>query len=215
MRIASCIVLASIAGVAGGQNLLNNAGFEQSLGFDFADVSNWNGFFGGPAGTFLEAFNDTGAPAFSGAQALEVTIEGEPGVTNGEGAFTGHVQQVDGIIAGDEYELSVFARNNDSGLTGSVEWRVEWFDANGEVGREEILLQDVLTDEYQQFSFNPIAAAGATTARIVIAIASGDDDGNVNDLSVLFDDASFVRIPAPATAGVFAAAGLIARRRRA
>ena len=59
MNKIAAITLALVASTASGQNLLNNAGFEDPLGFDFSNVTNWNGFFGGPAGTFLQAFNDT------------------------------------------------------------------------------------------------------------------------------------------------------------
>ena len=111
MNKIAAFTLALVAGGASGQNLLNNAGFEDPLGFDFADVTNWNGFFGGPAGTFLQAFNDTGATPRSGNNALVLTIQGDASFpTTGFDAFTGHVQQIPGIAEGAEYDLSIWAR---------------------------------------------------------------------------------------------------------
>lgn len=212
-KIMIAAVLA-IGGTAGAQNLLNNAGFESELGFDFSNLSNWNGFFGAPPETFLEAFNTTGAPAFEGAQALELTIQGA-GTSNGNDSFTGHVQIVSGLTGGEPYELSMWARNNNSNLDGVLEWRVEWQDAGGvEISREQIEVASLLTDTYQNFSFESLAPAGATQAAIVVAVATGADLGFVYDHSVLVDDTSLTLVPAPASAALLGLGGLAALRRR-
>lgn len=213
--IRSIAILAACSGLASGQNLLNNAGFESPLGFDFSNLSNWNGFFGGPAGTFLEAFNNTGAPAFSGAQALELTIEGVAGVTNGNEAFTGHVQFVDGIQGGAAYDLSVWARNNASNLDGVFEFRVEWRNAaDMEISRQQIEISGDLTDAYQQFAFQATAPTDAVRALIVLGVATGADEGFVYNHSVLADDVNFSLVPTPATMALLGLGGLAATRRR-
>lgn len=199
--VLMCVVgMLGFGGDASGQNLLNNSGFEDPLGFDFTDPTNFNGFFGGPAGTFLEAFNDTGAPAYSGAQALELTLDGVSGVTNGYEAFVGQVQTVPGIVAGQELTASVFARNNDSQLTGNVEFRIEFRDGgNAEISREQINLETLLTDNYQEYSFNALAPAGTASANYVLAIASFNQDV-LHSNSVLFDNASLTAvIPEPSS----------------
>jgi len=200
-----------------GANELNNAGFEDPLGFDFSDTSNWNGFFGGPAGVFLEAFNDTGAPANSGSQALELTIEGNQD-TNGFESFTGHVQTVPGVSEGDSVLYSVWARNNDSALTGVVEFRIEFRDAsNVEISRAQIELQNLLTDVYAPYSVPGIAPAGTASVNAVLAVSSFNQDV-LHDHSALFDDASLIvtRIPEPASAMLLAlglCVGVIRRRK--
>ncbi|RNC82120.1 MAG: PEP-CTERM sorting domain-containing protein [Phycisphaera sp.] len=216
MRKIAILAVAMTAGVASGQNLLNNAGFEDDLGFDFSNVTNWNGFFGGPAGTLLEAFNDTGTAPRSGARALELTIQGDPNFpTDGFGAFTGHVQQIPGISEGAEYNLSIWARSNGN-VTNAAELRIEWFDAAdnniGSTGNLE--MQDFLTSEYQQFSIGGVAPAGATRANAVVAVQSFLNDGIIADISIAVDDAEFVLVPAPASAALLGLGGLVAARRR-
>lgn len=221
MITARCVVaslaLAAMAGSAQAQfgpNLLNNPGFESDLGFDFSNPSNWNGFFGGPAGVILQAFNNTGAAPRSGAQALVTTIRGVSGVTQGFDAFTGHVQIVNGITAGETYELAVWARTNPSINTG-VEFRVEWQNAmGGEVGRLNVDAQGLLSSSYQRLSLESTAPAGATRAAIVFAVQSFVNNGSLANTSVAWDDASFRTIPTPATAALLAMGVLAAGRRR-
>lgn len=207
---------ASTASAQVGPNLLNNAGFESPLGFDFSNPSNWNGFFGGPAGTFLQAFNDTGAAPRSGANALVTTIRGQAGVTTGFDAFTGHVQIVTGITPGLEYELSVWARTNPVMLDGA-EFRIEWQDATGtEVGRLNAPVQGLLTPDYRRYSITDTAPATASRAAIVFAAQSFFNTGTLADTSVAWDDASFNTVPTPGAVALFGIAGALgARRRRA
>jgi len=214
---AAALVVLCASGVASAQfgpNLLNNAGFESPLGFDFSNLSNWNGFFGGPGGTFLQAFNDTGAAPRTGAQALVTTIRGVPGVTDGFNAFTGHVQFVFDIVPGATYEISVWARTNPF-IMDNAEFRVEWQNAGGgEISRLNTVITSGLTGEYQQFSFTDTAPAGAFRAGIVFAVESFNHRGVIADTSVAWDDASFRTIPAPSAAALLAIGGLFAGRRR-
>lgn len=201
---------------AAAANLLNNPSFESDLGFDFSDVTNWNGFFGGPPGTFLEAFNDTGAPPNSGAKALEITLDGDATFpTNGFQAFVGQVQSVASVGAGDPVDLSVYARNNGSLLTGNVEFRIEFIGDSGEIAREQINLESLLTDTYQQFGLSAVAPAGTTSANVVFAVASFNQDV-LHSNSVLFDDVSLTIVPEPASAALLAlsAVGFLGRRRQ-
>lgn len=214
MNKIAIMALAMFAGAATGQNLLNNPGFEDPLGFDFSNPLNWNGFFGAPAGTILEAFNDTGATPLSGSNALVTTIRGVAGVTEGFDSFTGHVQTVLGLAAGTEYEYSVWARSNPA-ITNGAEFRIEWQDAFGtEIGRINLEIQDFLTSEYQQFTINGIAPAGTARAAVVIAVQSFLNDGVIAETSVAWDDASLVAVPAPASVSLLGLAGLAAVRRR-
>jgi hypothetical protein len=200
---------------ASAQNLLNNPSFESDLGFDFSNPANWNGFFGGPAGTFLEAFNFTGAAPLSGSKALVTTIRGVAGQTSGNEAFTGHVQIVDGLTAGLPYELSVWARTNPNVLNGA-EFRIEWQNAGGtEISRSNMPIQALLTSSYQRFSIASTAPAGATRAAIVLAVQSFDPQSSpIADTSVAWDDAAFVVVPAPGVASLIGLTGLVSLRRR-
>jgi hypothetical protein len=217
MSVRSLVLIVAVSaclGAPASANLLNNPGFEDPLGFDFSNPYNWNGFFGGPAGTYLEAFNWTGATPHGGAQALVTTIRGVAGVTDGFNAFTGHVQRVDGIVAGAPYELSVWARTNPLVLDGA-EFRVEWQDSDGvEVGRENFPIQGLLTSEYQRFSIFDTAPANASRALIVLAVQSFDHTGALADTSVAWDDAVFVQVPAPGAVAIAGAMGVLGLRRR-
>ncbi|MDX2146344.1 MAG: PEP-CTERM sorting domain-containing protein [Planctomycetota bacterium] len=213
--VLGTLALVATAHVASAStNLLNNASFEDPLRFDFADLSNWNGFFGGPSGTFLQAFNDTGATPLSGDKALVTTIRGVAGTTEGFDAFTGHVQVVTGITAGLEYELAVWARTNPL-ITNGAEYRVEWQNSSGtEISRTNVEIQSLLTAEYQRFAFSSFAPAGATRAAIVVAVQSFVNDGVIAETSVAWDDASFAVVPAPTSLGVLGLGALVAGRRR-
>jgi len=214
------ILAASLLACIGAQanaNILNNPGFEDPLGFDFSNPNNWNGFFGGPAGTFLEAFNTTGTTPRSGNNALVTTVRADLAQgSDGLNAFTGHVQIVEGIVAGEIYELAVWARTNPIVLD-FAEFRVEWQDAGGaEISRLNTSIGGLLTSEYQRFSANSVAPAGAVRAAIVIAAASFHEPGYTTpaDTSVAWDDASFAIIPAPGAAALLGAFGFVSLRRR-
>lgn len=210
----SILAVAALASAASAQNLLNNASFESDLGFDFSNVTNWNGFFGGSAGTFLEAFNWTGAAPNSGAKALVTTIRVGTSTNNGFDGFTGHVQTVFGITGGAQYQLSVFARANPS-INNGAEYRVEWFDAgNGFISTSNQAIQGSLTSSYQQFSYSEFAPSNAAIAKVVFAVQSFTNNGSPADTSVAWDDASLTLIPAPSATAALALSGLLAARRR-
>ena len=204
----------TLANSASAMNLLNNSSFEDDLGFDFSNVTNWNGFFGGPPGTFLEAFNDTGAPANSGSKALELTLDGDANFpTTGSNAFVGQFQQVPGISPGD-YDLSAFLRNNGSSLTGNVEFRVEWYDAgDAQISADQVNLETLLTDEYQEFDRVVTAPAGTVRANIVFAVASFNQDV-LHSNSVLVDDVSFSVVPEPGSLALLGLGACVMLRRR-
>lgn len=198
-------------------NLVNNAGFEDPLGFDFSDTSNWNGFFGGPPGTILEAFNDTGATPRSGSLALELTLDGDAGAgVNGFEAFVGHVQTV--AIGGDEdFVFSTFARNNSSALTGVTEIRIEFRQGGTELSRTQIDVESLLTDSFEEFSIEGTTPTDTDNVNLVFALTSFNQDV-LHSNSVVFDDVSFGIAAIPEPSGVLFAtmglAGLVLRRRR-
>lgn len=213
---AAAVAASSGMAVAGGPNLLNNAGFENAIVFDFSDPFNWNAFFGGPAGVFLQNFVDTGTPAFEGNQAALLTIRGnltgDP-ATPGFNSFVGQFQNVDGIVAGETYEYSINARALQLSGEG-VEYRIEWRNATSEISRTNIRIDSFLTSEYQQFAFQEVAPAGATRAVIVFAVESFNNNGFLANASVAFDAASFRLVPAPSSLALLGLGGLAAARRR-
>lgn len=204
---------AVLASTAGADNLLNNAGFENPLGFDFSNPTNWNGFFGGPAGTFLQAFNDTGAAPRSGDKALVTTIR-PGGHPTGWEAFVGHVQTVFNIVPGAQYELAVWARTNPL-VNNGAEFRVEWQNAAGtELGRFNMTIDGTISSDYQRFSFMDQAPADAAKAQIVVAVQSFQHTGDPSETSVAWDDAEFGIVPTPGAAALLSLGGLLAARRR-
>ena len=113
------------------------------------------------------------------------------------------------------YDLSIWARANGN-VNNGAELRIEWFDAAdnniGSTGNLEF--QDLLTNDYQQFSISGVAPAGTVRANAVIAVQSFLNDGVIADISIAVDDASFVLVPAPASAALLGLGGLCATRRR-
>lgn len=183
--------------------LLSNAGFESAIAFANVD-GNWNGF-SGSANAF--AANSTVMPR-NGVQHLDVTIAGD------DNSFAGVFQWYRGVIVGNSYEFSFWAKNSAAG--NDSEFRIEWLDGGGGfVGGQfdnNVVITAALTSQYQLFSQNLVAPAGAVDLKVVIASQSfGPDPANVSILYV--DDATLT--PEPASLGLLAAGALaLAGRRR-
>ncbi|MEM1164809.1 MAG: hypothetical protein AAGI30_00795 [Planctomycetota bacterium] len=207
---SSCLALGIAATAAAQPNLLNNASFEDDLFFDFSDLSNWNVF----ADSFLGAFpidisNGTGTTANTGDRALDVVVDG----SGGAGGIVGAIQEVFGVVAGTEYELSAFVRSDGPFTGGQGEINMEWFNAAGDsLGTDQLVITgNDLTDTYERFAvrgFAPTDAVRVNAFLVGIVI-----DGVVN---YALDDAALVVIPAPATGLAMLGMGgvVIVRRRR-
>ena len=188
---------------------VGNAGFEEGILYDVPPaVGNWLAFFG-PAGTQNVGVTNTAPHA--GAQHLPTSLSGAPN------SFNGVVQPVDGIVTGREYTLTLWARAGGLVQNGA-EFRIEWINAaGGFVGDQFALntpIQDMLTDEYQQFALSAVAPPEAVRANIVFAIQTFLNDGVGFDTSVYWDDVSFVPAPGAAAIAGIAAAAAFRRRRR-
>ncbi|QDU71875.1 PEP-CTERM sorting domain-containing protein [Mucisphaera calidilacus] len=220
LTLVAAVALAGLSSAASA-NMLNNPGFESDLGFDFADITNWNGFFGGPPGTQLAAFNDQlpATEVFEGDKALLLRIAGNNNpaagdVTPGFDAFAGHVQDVSGIVGGELYAFSIWAREfvNDGNV---FEFRIEWINAvGGEISRNNIELQDQLTGDWAKYTNETVAPDDAVNAKVVLAVQSFTNDGNFANIQVGVDAASFAIVPEPASAGLLALGGAALIRRR-
>lgn len=205
VALSSLIVLAGVCASASAQ--IGNGGFEEGILYDQPlTVGNWLAFFG-PAG--VQTVGVTNAAPHSGAQHLHTSLSGAPN------SFNGVVQPIDGIVTGQEYTLSLWARAGGLVQNGA-EFRIEWINAaGGFVGDQFALntpIQELLTDDYQQFSLTATAPAEAVRANVVFAIQTFLNDGVGFDTSVYWDDVSFV--PAPGAMAFAGLAGFTALRRR-
>lgn len=203
--VSSVIAVAGICASASAQ--IGNGGFEDGIVYDQAPpIGNWLAFFG-PAG--VQNVGTSNLAPHSGAQHLHTSLSGAAN------SYNGVVQPIDGIVSGQSYTLSFWARAGGLVQNGA-EFRIEWVNAaGGFVGDQFGLntpIQSQLTDQYQQFSLTAIAPAEATRANVVFAIQTFLNDGSGFDTSVYWDDVAFV--PAPGAAALMGLAGLAAIRRR-
>lgn len=208
MKSAALVVLglACVAGNAASAELLSNGGFESPISYSDYAVGNWLAFFG-PAG----AQNVSVVPdaPHSGLQNLNTSLDGAPNTYNGV------VQPVDGIITGNTYTMSLWARAGGLVQNGA-EFRIEWVNAGGGIIGDQFALNTpiaaLLTNEYQQFSVSGAAPADAVRANVVIAIQTFANNGTDFSTHVYWDDVSFV--PAPGAAVLLGLGGLVAGSRR-
>ncbi|MEM7626704.1 MAG: PEP-CTERM sorting domain-containing protein [Planctomycetota bacterium] len=189
-----------LAGVASGQELTVNGGFETG------DTTGWTSF-----PTANSTFNIT-SDSNSGAWAAEV-FNNDPG-------SSAVVQQlnigVGAVSPGDPIAISFAAKGE--GAIGGVAF-AEFFSEidGGGVSSTEILggAPLPLTSDYQTFTFNAVAGADVSGGvTLQFAAVTGADQGSV---SVLFiDDASVTVVPEPTTAALAGLGGLalLGRRRR-
>lgn len=211
MRFTTLFVLALCCGAAAGSALANqvgNAGFEDPILYDqpMTPTGNWTAFFG-PGGTQFVAV--VGDHPHSGAQNLSTSLSG---FANG---FNGVVQRVNGTVTpGVAYEFSFFARATGPVLD-AAEYRIQWLNAaGGYIGDQFALTQQIgnlLTDEYQPFSYTGIAPPEAMFAELVFAVQSFGGGGL--DTNVAWDDVSFVPPPGSGVLLCLAGVGMLRRRR--
>ena len=193
------------AAPASAQNLILNPSFENGL-------DDWTVFSGSP---YVAPAVDIAFP-HTGSSALEMccgTVD--PGGTSGSG-FAGAFQKVLNIIPGTQYTFSVWAKAEDSnyltdGTDGNgredvgvkFEWHSDPSGANSSLETVEfgfitgatgpgVLQNPVLSDTYQQYSFQATAPAGAFHFRPVFAAR------HINE-AVFFDDISLTQLLPPDT----------------
>jgi hypothetical protein len=204
--VAALVSTALSALDASAQNLLDNPGFEDpvtSNGAPFDD--NWEAFNGGAGAS---AANSSAMPR-TGAMHLDLTIN------NTNNSFAGVFQDVP-VAAGQSVTFGGWNKTISSPLDLGAEFRIEWRDAVGEVGRTANNLP-TLGSAYTPFSLTATAPANAITARVVYAIQTfGPEPTNTG--TVYIDDMSVTAVPEPASAGLIGVAALgllkIVRRKR-
>lgn len=200
--------LAAITGlalVASANAQLANPGFEDDVTYDGPPfIGSWEGFSSGAPNTGVG--NSELGPR-SGARHLAMNILGD------DNSFTGVFQDVP-VVAGSMYTLGGWHAAGTSILDVGVEFRIEWRDAVGEIGRTpNSTTAPTPGAGYQEFSLTAMAPAGAEFARVVYAIQTFGGDGPTNSGSIWVDDMSFV--PAPGSLALLGLGGLaMARRRR-
>ena len=203
MNRALCIAILSLAlaPLAGAANLLVNNGFEDPITSDGAPfVGFWEGFSGGGASA-----SATNMMPRSDAQALTLSI------TFASNTFAGAFQDVM-VAAGNEYSFSGWHASPSVPLDLGLEVRIEWRNATSEVSRTTNLMP-VPGAAYDSFLMNATAPAGATIARVVLAVQSFSTSPNGNGM-VHFDDISFDAVPEPSSLGLLAIGALALSRRR-
>jgi hypothetical protein len=199
--LSSAILLACLTATGFGQNLLNNAGFEdpvESIG-GAGPFTNWEAFSldGDQTGGGDIANNSTAMPR-TGTQSLELAFLG---VAN---SFAGVFQDVS-VAPGEMVNFSGWHKS--LGDAGGIEIRFEWRDsvANTEISRDNAPAPMPGTD-YEMFSFDGVVPAGVDTARVVYNIQSFGAGPNQQ---VFLDDVSFSAVPEPATLSLMGTAFLM------
>ncbi len=158
------------------------------------------------------------------------------GAFNGDPAFSGLFQDVNGVAPGAELEASIWTLNDAtrldaSNLPDTIEGRpnrvdlvIEFFDQFGgnilsedgdpNTNNPTVTLADGLdpnfiTNEYYQRSVTGIAPAGTVRARLLVLFVQSGFAGGIVDV----DDASLTVVPEPVTGALLGLGALLLRRR--
>jgi hypothetical protein len=207
----SIIAIAAAAGIVSGASAtIINGGFENGTGADAAD---WGEIIGGPSGT---AGRSDSMP-FAGDWAAYMSFDHINNPAAGGAYFVEQNQPVGSIVAGQSYNLSFYAKMDSMDFTGmDTFFQILWLDQDGSDGGgvrgEQLtsLIGQGIGTEYQQFSFDLTAAAGADSFLLRFQLSAGAVNGIANGLSV--DNVALV--PAPGAMALLGMGGLAAARRR-
>ena len=167
--------------------LVANPSFEDPIGASGDQTpGQWNPFDNGGN---TSAFTDTTAP-------LTGATHGVASIVGDDNSFAGFVQQVDNIIAGEDYTFAFNARSDGPNLGGiDAEFRIEFLDVNGTFVEDQFTNNApvVVTDTYSQFTQTHTAPADATSLRAVIAVQSFGAGVDASNTGALFiDDTSIM-----------------------
>jgi hypothetical protein len=207
-------LLATVAFAGSANAQLLNGSFESPINFDGNSAGNWTAFFSGGADfQMAEPVDPTGDPSFP-TSAPDGSLVLQIGTVNAINKFVGVVQNVGGVVAGEEFTLSLEARQIvQDGI--DLEFRIEWLDADGGFVGDQFAfnqnITDSLTTDFQVFSLTAVAPTNAVAANIVIAGQTFTSFAPFTGF-VQVDAVSFV--PAPGVAAAFGVVGLGAARRR-
>lgn len=188
-----------LAGSVAAQAQLFNPSFEEPVHPNNSYIGSWKGFWS-DASSFA---GNSGDLPRSGAASLILSNSGQAD------SFAGAFQEVQGLQAGVEYNLSGWHATTVANTGVAFEIRIEWRDSvsDTEVSRTPSLTPTVF-GEYTPFSLTSEAPAGADAARIVLVIQSFVP-GDTHFGSFHVDDVAFAAVPEPGTYAMLAAAGLV------
>lgn len=203
---AAALCMVGLASTASA-NLLANPGFEDPITSGPGPfVGRWEPF-NSPTGA--GAGNSADNPR-TGLLSLNMNIVAT------DNAFAGAFQDVAGLTAGSPVEFSAWYATPSNPLDLTFEARIEW--RNSVTDTEVSRTPNFTTppgSAYTQFTLPATVPVGADVARVVFAVQTFTPEPT-NTGIVYVDDASFVVVPEPASAGLLA--GLVGtfvlRRRR-
>ena len=129
------------------------------------------------------------------------------GTDQAGGGSTGCYQQVNGIVAGQEYVFKAWAKVDELPVQTAVpgegiNMRLIWEDGTGADQRVDIWpIWDQVTLDYQQFVQTAVAPAGATQVKVCLY-------RRIISVGTYWDDAEFSAVPEPASLGLVLLGGL-------